>query len=279
MRTIASLIAIISTSSALANEHFPLIIEPLSGVLYVAEGEPSLSIISSSNIGTKKATLTAMLDKEAATEWCDAFRPGNKDCINNTISSSKFIATANCEIGEITDLNGEKYKFDNMNRDDNNFHLFNDINGNNTPLYRYVNLQWQKLCPAGRPYNHQPFNLGFTVADNDIVYQSETIGIKLNNAEDLTGVESTSENSIWLNDKLIFRGMHLFNDNGDGSQDITFTGIFINEKAGCQPIGTFATSQMIKNIANFTTKKVVFKTDSCVVEKLLDHSITVTYLH
>lgn len=80
-------------------------------------------ISSKSGIGTANAVAEASVTKEDATAWCAKFNPGYKYCVEDQVAqggtaggakvrANAFKATANCETGKMTAVEGRSYTYD-----------------------------------------------------------------------------------------------------------------------------------------------------------------------
>ncbi|WP_273728886.1 hypothetical protein [Brucella gallinifaecis] len=137
---------------------------------------PRAVIETENGIGTSEANVVAKITKQSIDDWCDNWKPGDQSCSSDMASEvgTTFKATANCEIGTMTDTSGQKLKYAGRNagEDFHNFYQFknietgNKIGFSNADGGQSLMAEWMFLCPYGLPYTILPLADKISVHDD-----------------------------------------------------------------------------------------------------------------
>lgn len=132
---------------------------------------PAPEIFERIDFGGRKSTAKARVSPEEAENWCENWRPEDKNCPKDLMASEAgkvYEATADCYSGDLVDVHGSHVKYDGLWLDDESAQLahgrarFKDavtgkvVHWDNTSGGVVLSMQWMELCPYGAPLDQQP---------------------------------------------------------------------------------------------------------------------------
>lgn len=207
-------------------------------------------IFESDGIGTANAWAKARVDRDSAVNYCQNYDPGTPldECVDEVLRNEEDVVyegSANCQTGEMTSIDGERYVYDGLWDNGGFWHgysRFKDaetgevIGDNNAEGGPNLTTNWNALCPYGAPYDRQPLKMVLDPEDPDDFsdnYVAMVMDDSLLNVDYEKGTITYSATSDEMSDLvpengLLFRGAVV---KGEGARGMAFS-----YAKGCDPV-------------------------------------------